>query len=295
MPERIVEPYSWVEHIPFVFYLVGLIHPARIVELGVHTGNSFCAFCQAIEMSGVEGTCYGIDTWAGDEHSGRYGDTAYDDLQSYVRRRYGTFANLIKADFNDSTRLFDNGTIDILHIDGYHTYDAVKNDYENWRAKMAKGGIILFHDTEVKDRDFGVWRFWAEISTKYPSFNFTHGYGLGLLAIEAEKASRVIQFVDWANSSGFVTDLFARLGAAVQAMALKKVLDERDRRIALLNDEVRQLSAKLQEIYGSQRWRLTRSISGAINRLLPQRTRRRSILTSLIEAVLSRGANDNRQ
>lgn len=43
--------------------------------------------------------------------------------------------------------------------------------------------MVLFHDTEVRRRDFGVWQFWAEVSQHYPAFNFHHGHGLGVLGV----------------------------------------------------------------------------------------------------------------
>lgn len=37
-------------------------------------------------------------------------------------------------------------TIDILMIDGDHTYRGALEDYNNYHAKVRKGGIIIFHD-----------------------------------------------------------------------------------------------------------------------------------------------------
>src|SRR4051794_21305918 len=46
-PARLVEPSAWLGHVPFALWLVAAIRPRIIVELGVHTGNSYCAFLQA--------------------------------------------------------------------------------------------------------------------------------------------------------------------------------------------------------------------------------------------------------
>ncbi len=77
---------------------------------------------------------------------------------------------------------FSDESIDLLHIDGYHTYEAVYEDFHNWLPKVKPGGIILLHDISARIKeDFGVWRFWEEISPQYESFGFSHSFGLGVI------------------------------------------------------------------------------------------------------------------
>ena len=38
-------------------------------------------------------------------------------------------------------------TIDLLHIDAGHHYEAVKLDWDMWYPKVVPGGVILLHDT----------------------------------------------------------------------------------------------------------------------------------------------------
>jgi len=56
---------AWIEHVPFAFWLVEALHPACVVELGVYYGTSYAAFCQAVQVLGLETRCYAIDTWKG--------------------------------------------------------------------------------------------------------------------------------------------------------------------------------------------------------------------------------------
>lgn len=49
-PKRLEVPRFWIEHTPFVFYLVPRLRPAAIVELGIQSGNSFFAFCKAVKL-----------------------------------------------------------------------------------------------------------------------------------------------------------------------------------------------------------------------------------------------------
>jgi len=75
---------------------------------------------------------------------------------------------------------FPDASIDLLHIDGTHTYDDVKADFESWLPKLSPNGIVLLHDVILRDRGFGVWKLWEEIAREDNSFLFEFGYGLGV-------------------------------------------------------------------------------------------------------------------
>src|SRR5438309_11422232 len=60
-PSRVELPSTWLGHIPFAFWLVEVFRPSTIAELGVRSGNSYCAFLQAVQTLGLPTRCYGID------------------------------------------------------------------------------------------------------------------------------------------------------------------------------------------------------------------------------------------
>jgi GT2 family glycosyltransferase/glycosyltransferase involved in cell wall biosynthesis len=167
-------------------YLIDVLRPRVFVELGVHAGDSYCAFCQAVKELQLDTRCYGVDTWQGDAHSGAYGADVLDGLRAHHDPLYGAFSSLIPGTFDDALPRFTDGTVDLLHIDGYHAYDAVKHDFESWLPKMSAGGIVLLHDIDVRERDFGIRRLWTEIKDRYPTVEFMHGHGLGLVAVPDE-------------------------------------------------------------------------------------------------------------
>lgn len=182
-PTCISEVSAWLQHIPFAFSLTQMLRPLSFVELGTHKGDSYLAFCQAVAALNLPTKCYAVDTWAGDEYSGFYGESVYTDLVTYHDKHYAGFSRLIRSTFDEAVPCFADSSIDLLHIDGLHTYDAVKHDFETWQPKLSAKAVVLFHDINVRERGFGVWRYWDELRERFPSFSFTHGNGLGVLAV----------------------------------------------------------------------------------------------------------------
>ncbi|MDQ6677257.1 MAG: class I SAM-dependent methyltransferase [Acidobacteriota bacterium] len=172
---------TWSGHLPFASDLVAALRPALLVELGTHYGESYFGFCQAVEENSLDCRCFAVDTWKGDEHAGFYGEDVFQEVDEYNRRTYRSFSTLLRDTFDHASEQFAGESIDLLHIDGFHTYQAVKHDFETWFPKVKPGGLVLLHDVNVRHADFEVWQFWDEVSRRFPHFEFHHWWGLGVL------------------------------------------------------------------------------------------------------------------
>lgn len=214
-PDHIVES-AWTTHTPFAAWLMEAARPSVFVELGAHRGVSYLAFCQSAARLSPLPRCFAVDTWEGDDHTGAYGDEIHASLSALNRARYGSFSTLLRMRFSEALGRFPDGSIDLLHIDGFHTYEAVSEDFRTWLPKMSPRGVVLFHDTEVRKRDFGVWKLWAELSGRYPSFSFPHGYGLGVIATGATPPPALAPlFSADAATTARIRKTFADRGTAV--------------------------------------------------------------------------------
>lgn len=135
--------------------LVSALNPRVIVEIGVHAGGTLFAWRQLAE------TVVGIDEFPG-------GAEPIYCISGHPRNEHGA-ETIIGDSHNESTvsaltDLLDGRLIDCLFIDGDHTYDGVRQDYEMYRPLVRAGGLIGFHDIATHDlQNCDVEQFWNEI------------------------------------------------------------------------------------------------------------------------------------
>jgi hypothetical protein len=232
-----------------------MLKPKVIVELGTHKGDSYCAFCQAVDVLGLDTSCYAIDTWEGDEQAGVYGNEILEELRAYHDPLYGRFSRLVQNRFDQALDYFPDCKIDLLHIDGLHTYEAVKHDFENWLPKMSEHGVILFHDINVREREFGVWRLCEELKEKYSIFEFKYGHGLGVLAAGARVPEELKNFLNVVeNDKIAISKFFYHMGREI---ILTNTLQARDKQILEQIDVLQNRDSRITELYNAIKTRDT--------------------------------------
>lgn len=208
---------AWLEHITFAFWLIDTLQPRKIVELGTHYGSSYFSFCQAVTKLDLQTQCYAVDTWSGDEHAGQYGEEVYRQVSEYNQQHYSDFSTLVRSTFDQALEHFPQGSIDLLHIDGLHTLEAVRHDFESWLPKLSDRAVVIMHDTNVRERGFGVFQLLDELKQQYPHFEFAHGHGLGVIGVGSEQSSEMMSLYglsDNPSATRQVQEVFSRLGKA---------------------------------------------------------------------------------
>ena len=167
----------------FLRYLSERPRPSTVVEIGTAQGGTLGALC---EMATDDALIVSIDVPGGDfgGTSDVYGQRDTDKMASYANE--GQRVEFIQADSQKVEtvkaleRILDGRRIDLLFIDGDHSYEGVKRDYELYSPLAS--GIIAFHDIleHTSEKRSQVHLLWEEIKNERTTREFCHlGYEWG--------------------------------------------------------------------------------------------------------------------
>ena len=209
-------PSDWNGHIPFMLALAGLQRPRRYVELGTLRGASFFALAQAVRQGGFPCEALAVSGWAVEpERAGEF-HNVYEEFQ-FLARKYADFAASLRMAPEDAALRFSDGSIDLLHLDGFYTYEGLTETLETWLPKLSETGLLLVHDIHAHGGDFGVWRVWQDLSARYPTLEFRHAQGLGLAMIGEQASPDLVRLAKEARRNPALQTLlqehFERMGA----------------------------------------------------------------------------------
>jgi hypothetical protein len=167
-------PSAWKGHRGFANWLVQYLQPKITVELGVDYGYSTFVLAE-----NNPGKVYGIDTFEGDAHAGQRDLAQYQSVLDFKNTNGFDNVHLLKDTFDNVNSTWIE-PIDILHIDGLHTGDAVTHDLINWSKFFHYKTVVLIHDVssfkEVED---------VYLQISQPKLRFVHSGGLGILCQDA--------------------------------------------------------------------------------------------------------------
>lgn len=173
--------------------IVKKFSPRTVLEIGTARGGTLAAWCA---LSHPQAEIASVDM-PGGIHGGGYSAWRGKFYQKEFPRPSQKLT-LIRADSHaESTlaqvrQLFPNG-IDFLFIDGDHTYDGLKKDFDMYTPLVKPDGIIAIHDIcrDIAEIQVHVKPFWDEIKGKYSSKELIENsnripLGIGVLFKKAE-------------------------------------------------------------------------------------------------------------
>ena len=178
---KIIEPRQNPFEIEALYDMVCELGARRIIEIGTARGGTLYLWLQA---ASADATVVSVDL-PGGEFGGAYPACRIPFYQSFARD--GQDLHLLRDDshqtqtFNSVKQLFADQPVDFLFIDGDHTYEGVKTDFEMYGPLVRPGGLIAFHDTLPRPDfpDIEVYRFWDELKEQYDTSDLIGPDGSG--------------------------------------------------------------------------------------------------------------------
>jgi len=186
----LIKPLQIQEEILELLRILDKIKPKIIVEIGTAGGGTLFLFSH---IASEDATIISIDLPRG-KFGGGYSKWKIPLYKSFRLPKQQLY--LIRADSHSQETLkkvndiLNGKKIDFLFIDGDHTYEGVKRDFEIYIHLVKESGIIVFHDIVVHPPEIGceVNKFWKELKDNYTNKEIVKDWkqgecGIGMLKV----------------------------------------------------------------------------------------------------------------
>ena len=168
------------------------IEPRVVVEIGTAFGGTLFGWAQ---VAHPEAHLVSVDLPGGIGGGGytREHESHFRNFCGARQRLTCILGDSQHPDVVERVRAATEGVpVDMMLIDGDHSYEGVSKDFANYRSLVREGGMILFHDIQPPPPEtaqpMGVWRFWREIRDDYRHTEIIHdpdqfSAGIGVLYV----------------------------------------------------------------------------------------------------------------
>ena len=167
--------------------IIRILRPRRILCIGSGRGfiPAICALaCKENRFGSVDFVDAGYDrnhpmSWGGDGFWKRIDPQKHFSLLGFADN-----INVFVMTSKEYCQRYPRRKYGYIYIDGDHSYEGVKSDYEMFWPRLEKRGFMVFHDISARGGGafgFGVWKFWQEIKNDHKIFFPFRISGLGIL------------------------------------------------------------------------------------------------------------------
>jgi predicted O-methyltransferase YrrM len=159
------------DEIESLYTLVKGTSPQHILEIGTYKGGTFYLWCQAADE---HSTLISIDLPGNNSL-----DSMYTPSRIKFYRKFSKSKNqklhFITADSHQDKTVMDvkailgKDQLDFIFIDGDHSYEGVKRDFDLYFHLVRPRGMVAFHDI-LPRKDFpgiAVYKLWNQLKTQY--------------------------------------------------------------------------------------------------------------------------------
>jgi len=193
---------DWLGFAPFAFWLVDALRPARVVEIGTTSANSYFSFCQALSALQIPAEALALvndDLWSRKRK--------IQLIQSHNSLHFAGFSKVISA--RNAEEGIDEASIDLLHINLCDP-SALEEMVQNWLPKLSSRGVVVIRERESFGEYPRVSTFLKDLRQRFPHFELTHSEGVLVIQVGA-------------TQSGVMTKLYQCYGTPAYEKVVKEV------------------------------------------------------------------------
>jgi len=161
---ELITPWQFREELSQLLKLFSERKPKFILEIGTANGGTLFAHCR---LAPDDAVIISIDLPSG-KFGGGYPAWKLPVYKSFAKPKQNLF--LLRADshsavtFEEVKKILNGNKLDYLFIDGDHTYEGVKQDFEMYRTFAKENAVYIFHDiVSHPGSSCKVYRFWNEV------------------------------------------------------------------------------------------------------------------------------------
>jgi predicted O-methyltransferase YrrM len=180
-----LKPIQIEEELAWLLAEVRQLKPQTVLEIGTARGGTLFMWTRLAQPGA---TIVSIDL-----PGGKFGG-GYSNIWGSIYQRFARDTqklHLLRANSHDpQTRtkaeiLFGGKPLDLLFIDGDHTYEGVKQDWELYSSLVRPGGLVVFHDIAGNYDDTEVKKLWDSIKPNFKHKEYSVDqkgyYGIGII------------------------------------------------------------------------------------------------------------------
>lgn len=122
--------------------------PGNYADIGVWRGSSAACLANGLFYGGHKGTIYAVDFFGTPGYGRDFGETP-DRLLNYVKSKKLDSLVDIKICPGNSIEIGKNlsgVSFNFISIDGDHTYEGCKGDFQSWSPLLKRKGLLAFND-----------------------------------------------------------------------------------------------------------------------------------------------------
>lgn len=233
----------WLEHSPFLFWLVEALRPRQCVSLGIDA-MSHLTLCQAAARLKLDSQCYVVGEQVADGQAD--GPETGEWLNEFVAEQYPSISQWLATSPTRAIQQFGEGSIDLLVLNVTPQDDSVDYLLDRWLSRLSSQGVVLLPGVARREPGCQVFRAFETLQAQYPSFSFHHGNGLGVIVAGQQPVTllhNLLASLESTASSRVVQDIFARLGRSCRD---KLSAQEQRALVQQLEEQVTEQSEQLQ-------------------------------------------------